>query len=268
MSHQMRPRSRNRPASGPSKWLAVTEIPRAIAEAGLFTAWLPTMLAFAARGDGHPVLVIPGMLANDASTAPLRGALESLGYDARGWGLGRNYGTRVAGADGEHLLGLIAKIHRETGKRVSLVGWSLGGILARLAAHRAPNRIRQVITLGSPFAARANESPASRVYETVSGTRLGDAAPRAIMAELRKPLRTPFTAIYSKADGVCAWQGCIARESSKSENIEVLGSHCGMGTNSMVFHVLADRLAQAEGAWTPFRAAGALTWIFPSQRAV
>lgn len=267
MSLQMPARSRNRPASGPSKWLAVTEIPRAIAEAGLFTAWLPTLLTLAPRGDGHPLLVIPGMLANDASTAPLRGALESLGYDARGWGLGRNYGTRVAGADGEHLLALIAKIHCETGRRVSLVGWSLGGILARLAAHRAPDRLRQVITLGSPFAAKANNSSASRVYETVSGTRLDDPAPRAMMAELRKPLRTPFTAIYSKSDGICAWRGCVARASSKSENIEVLGSHCGLGANPMVFHVLADRLAQAEGTWAPFRAAGALTWLFPSQRA-
>ncbi len=264
MTLQTIARPRRRPVAPPSKWLAATELPRAIAEAGLFAAWLPTLLAFASRGDGHPVLVLPGMLASDVSTAPLRAALETLNYDARGWGLGRNYGTRVAGDDGEHLLALIDSIHRETGKKLSLVGWSLGGILARLAARRVPQQLRQVVTLGSPFAARPSESHASRIYEAVSGTRLGDPAPRAMMDELRRALSVPSTAIYSRADGICAWQGCKTRASAKAENIEVLGSHCGLGANPMVFHALADRLAQPEGEWMPFKASRISAWIFPS----
>lgn len=264
MTLQSTARPSRRPVAPPSKWLAATELPRAIAEAGLFTACLPTLWAFAPRGDGHPVLVLPGMLANDSSTAPLRAALEVLSYDARGWGLGRNYGTRAAGDDGEHLLALIDTIYHATGRKLSLVGWSLGGILARLAARRVPHQIRQVVTLGSPFAARPSENHGSRVYEAVSGTRLGDPAPRAMIDELRRALGVPSTAIYSKADGICAWQGCRTRVSSRAENIEVLGSHCGLGANPMVFHALADRLAQPEGEWKPFKARGLSAWIFPS----
>lgn len=167
----------------PSKLLAVTELPRALADAGLFAAWLPKLLAFSPRGDGHPVLVVPGMLAGDLSTAPLRGALESLGYDVLGWGLGRNLGSPAAGAHGEHLLALIDRIHARTGKRVSIIGWRLGGILARIAARRRPAKIRQVITLGAPFGSNPKATNAWPVYEAVSGTRLHDPAPQAIGAK-------------------------------------------------------------------------------------
>lgn len=262
MSQQTAP-SRRRTAP-PSNWLAATELPRAITEAGFFAAWLPTLLAVAARGDGHPVLVIPGMLASDASTAPLRGGLEALGYDVQGWGLGRNLGTRVAGANGEHLLKQIDEIYERTGKRVSVVGWSLGGILARLAARRRPNKIRQVITLGSPYGSNPRSTNAWKAYEAVSGTRLHDPAPRAIMAELRLALAVPLTAIYSRADGICAWQGCRSRPTKRSENIEVFGSHCGLGANPMVFYAIADRLAQAENEWAPFSPQGLAGWLFPT----
>lgn len=256
-------RSRRRPILPPSKWLAATELHRAVAEAGLFAAWLPTLLAFAPRGDGHPVVILPGMLASDASTAPLRAALKALGHDVRGWGLGRNLGTRAIGGNGEKLMELVDGVFEETGRTVSLVGWSLGGVLARIAARRAPDRIRQVITLGSPFASNPDATNAWRIYEAVSGTRLRDPAPRALREEMRQPLDVPFTAIYSKADGICAWQGCTAPASAASENIEVLGSHCGLGANPLVLHAVADRLAQGEGEWMPFRP-GCAAWIFPT----
>lgn len=263
MIQQTSARSRSRPLEPPSKWLAAAELPRAVTEVGLFAAALPTLLAFAPRGDGHPVLVLPGMLAGDASTALLRGALRQLGYDARGWGLGRNFGTRVVGNDGKNLLALVEAIFEGTGRRVSLVGWSLGGILARLVAQRQPELVRQVITLGSPIADDPLATNAWRIYEAVSGTRVDDAATRAFMLEVGRPLRVPSAAIFSKADGICAWQGCVAKPSACSENIEVRGSHCGLGANPLVLYAVADRLAQEEGKWKPFAALSAASWLFP-----
>src|SRR5260370_28095154 len=136
-------------AAGASAALFLTEPVRAAADlAGLLVAapWLAT----APRGDGHGVLVLPGLLASDASTLPLRGFLSWLGYDVRGWNLGRNEGPTE-----EVLAGLPRALlahARRTGRPVSVIGWSLGGIYARELARRQPKHVRRVITLGSPFA--------------------------------------------------------------------------------------------------------------------
>lgn len=256
-----RPRASNAP---PSKWLAATELPRAVADAGLFAAALPTLLAFAPRGDGHPVLVLPGFLAGDASTAPLRRTLNALGYDARGWGLGANIGPRSVGSDGQLLVDLIEDIFMSTGRKPSLVGWSLGGVLARIAAVGAPERVRQVITLGSPFAGSPKSTNAWRLYEKVSGAPIGGTQQDAMMADAKGPSPVPSSAIYSRDDGICAWRSCRSPRSRRAENIEVHGSHCGLGVNTSVLYAVADRLAQAEGEWSPFRPRGLAAWMFPS----
>lgn len=254
------------PTDPPSLWLAATELPRAVADASLFAAWLPTLLAVAPRGDGHPVLVLPGLLASDASTKPLRAALKLLGHDVHGWGLGRNSGTRAVGSGAEKLIARIEAIADRSGQKVSLVGWSLGGVLARIAAQHGPEHIRQVIALGSPVAAEPTATRAWRLYEAASGTRLRDPVQHRLRKAVRQPLDVPFTAIYSKGDGICAWQGCTVPTASRSENIEVLGSHCGLGTNPLVFHAVADRLGQREDEWAPFQA-GRADWLFPSASA-
>jgi pimeloyl-ACP methyl ester carboxylesterase len=250
--------------SPPSAWLAATELPRAIAEAGLFTAMLPQLLACAPRGDGHPVLVIPGFLAGDKSTAPLRRGLRHLGYEVRGWGLGRNVGPRSAGSDGGKLTQRIAELHEQTGRTVSLVGWSLGGVLARITAAKEPAGVRQVITLGSPFAGSPRATNAWRLYEKVSGAPLGSAGQDALMRTARRSLAVPSTAIFSRADGICAWEICRGASSALSENIEVHGSHCGLGANPSVFLAIADRLAQRETSWAPFEPQALTGWMFPS----
>ena len=134
----------------PSALLALTELPRALVELGALP-WAVPLLATAPRGDGHPVLVLPGFVTSDRSTTILRGFLNGQGYDAHAWELGRNLGPKAIGHQGEKLIARILEVHQATGKKVSLVGWSLGGVMARLVAKRIPHAVRQVITLGSPF---------------------------------------------------------------------------------------------------------------------
>lgn len=255
--------STTRTLNPPSKWLAAAELPRAIAETGMFAAALPTLMAVLPRGDAHPVLVLPGLLASDSSTAPLRAALQGLGYDARGWSLGRNLGERAAGREGAKLISTVERIADETGRRVSLIGWSLGGIFARLVAARRPRAIRQLITLGSPFAGSPKSTNAWRIFERFSGERAENARTKAIMREIGGPPAIPSTAIYSRTDGICAWQNCRDEDSPQTESVEDPGSHCGLGMNPIVLHAIADRLAQPEGRWKPFKPHGLATWFYP-----
>ena len=146
----------------PSPLLALTELPRALAELGtlpLASGWLAT----APRGDGHPVLVLPGFIASDTSTAILRRYLKRMGYDAHAWELGRNLGPKAIGREGEKLVARLRAIHELTGQKVSLVGWSLGGVMARLVARRAPEAVRQVISLG--FAVHRQSARDQRVAD-------------------------------------------------------------------------------------------------------
>lgn len=247
----------------PPAWLALLELPRAVAELGLFAATLPQLLAAAARGEGQPVLVLPGLLASDRSTAPLRNVLRNLGFDARGWGLGRNRGPRAIGRHGERLVAAVEALSSESGRKVSLVGWSLGGVIARIVAYRRPDLVRQVVTLGSPFAGGPASTNAGSIYELASGTRADDRANRAMMKDMRLPSAVPSSAIFSRGDGICAWQICRETPARRRESIEVRGSHCGLGVNPAVLYAVADRLAQPEGKWAPFAPRGLAALGFP-----
>lgn len=200
--------------------LLALEAPRAMLEAGSLGPALP-WLAGAPRGDGHAVLVLPGFMASDVSTRVLRGFLRERGYTPHGWQLGRNRGPRGVLLDAlRRRLELLS-----AGGRVSLVGWSLGGVFARELAKALPGRVRSVITLGSPFAARAESRPAPPV---------------------------PTSAIYSKSDGIVPWRACRELPSAHTENIELVGSHCGLGFHPLALLAIADRLAQPEHHWKPF----------------
>jgi pimeloyl-ACP methyl ester carboxylesterase len=151
-------------AEGPSAGLLLTEPPRGLADLAVLLVAAPGLLA-APRGDGHGVLIFPGLLAHDPSTGPRRGFLRWLGYDARGWDLGRNYGPTEAVLAG--LPRALLRHAERTGRPVSLIGWSLGGIYAREVARRHPGQVRQVITLGSPYALthhRRNGNAAAHRY--------------------------------------------------------------------------------------------------------
>jgi pimeloyl-ACP methyl ester carboxylesterase len=209
------------------------------------------------RGDGHRVLVLPGLAANDLTTLPLRTFLKDRGHDPRPWGLGANLGPRPGVMDAlrERLRGL----HAIDGRKVSLVGWSLGGVYARELAKELPDLVRCVVTLGAPFAGPAQATNASWLYERVSG----QAAPDAQMqAALRAAPPVPTTSIYSRTDGIVAWQCSLNPRGPLCENIEVPASHIGLGLNPMALVAIADRLAQDPRRWRPFDAGGLRRWFF------
>ena len=151
----------------PSRTLMFLE-GRAISELGAFLGALP-LLSLAPKGDGHPVLVLPGLVASDTSTRPLRSFLKSRGYAVSGWRQGRNLGLRQGVQHA--MVDLVQELNDTHGRKVSLVGWSLGGLYARQLAKMMPDRVRSVITLGSPFAAGPKATNAWRVYEMASGRR-------------------------------------------------------------------------------------------------
>ncbi|WP_299329128.1 alpha/beta hydrolase [Parasphingopyxis sp.] len=222
------------------------------------------LLYSAPRGDGHPVMVLPGFMTSDRSTRILRRYLTRLGYDTYRWDLGRNLGPRAVGVDGEHLIDKLDQIYAATGQKVSLVGWSLGGSMSAQLGQRAPDKVRQVITLGSPLRGRAQSTTVWRVYEAATGERVSSDKVREQMAEISAAPKVPTTAVYSKADGVVPWQNCRVTESDHSENLRVYGSHCGLGVNGTVLYLIANRLAQPADEWEPFEAKGIEHAIFPS----
>src|SRR5260370_9629324 len=158
----------------PSKALMLLE-GRALHEFGAFLGALP-LLSLAPRGDGHPVLVLRGLVASDLSTGPLRSFLKNRGYVTHGWGLGRNYGLREGVQHA--MIGLVRELSDEYGGKISLIGWSLGGLYARQLAKQMPDRVRSVITLGSPFASHPKATNAWRIYEIASGHRAAEEDPR------------------------------------------------------------------------------------------
>jgi pimeloyl-ACP methyl ester carboxylesterase len=205
------------------------------------------LLNLAAKGDGHPVLVFPGLTAGDVTTRPLRGYLERLGYASYGWLQGINLGPRQEVI--ARCRARVIELRRAHKRRVSLIGWSLGGVYAREVAKEVPDDVRLVVTLGSPFTGHPKATNAWRLYEFLAGHKIG--APE-IHEPLREPPPVPTTSIYSRSDGVVAWQCSLEREGPRTESIEVEASHLGMGLNPFVFYAIADRLAQPENAWKPF----------------
>ena len=212
----------------------------------------------APRGDGHAVIVYPGLLASDFSTRPLRRLLQTLGHDARGWGQGRNNGARSGILD--QALQNVHDVRAATGRKVSLVGWSLGGLYARELAKMAPEAVRVVVTLGSPFTGPRDASNARRTYEWLQRGR-PQSAHR--YEDLRTPPPVPTTSIYTRTDGIVAWQCSVETPGPMAENIEVQASHVGLGVNPLALYALADRLAQPEGAWRPFDRSGARRRLYP-----
>src|ERR1700749_18312 len=247
--------------SPPSRTLMFLE-GRAIHELGAFLGALP-LLSLAPRGDGHPVLVLPGLIASDVSTRPLRTFLRNKGYAVSGWRQGRNLGLRPGVQ--HDLTDLLEEMNDTHDRKVSMVGWSLGGLYARQLAKMMPERVRSVITLGSPFAGSPHSTNAWRVYEMASGRRADEEDAR-FGGSLSVAPPVPTTAIFSRTDGICAWQGCMEKSSAQAESIEVESSHCGMGHHPAVVYAVADRLAQAEGQWKPFDRSGWGRLVLPDPK--
>jgi pimeloyl-ACP methyl ester carboxylesterase len=209
------------------------------------------------RGDGHPILVFPGLGAADFTTWPLRHFLEGRGYKTYPWQQGFNFGPREGVLEGcLEQAKAIFDMHRQP---VSLIGWSLGGIYAREVAKELPEQTRCVITLGTPFTGNPRATNAWRFYELVSGQSVQD--PK-VIAQVRRPPPVPTTSIYSKTDGIVAWRCSVNEVGPMAENIGLHASHVGMGMNPIALYAIADRLAQDPKHWKPFEAAGARRWFF------
>ena len=250
--------------SPPSDFLALAEAPRALMELASFVALRPAM-SFLPRGDGHPVLVLPGFLASDTSTAPMRDLLAGLGYEVVGWELGRN--VQINNDRIKAMSDCLLQLHARSGRKVSIIGWSLGGLLARELAKLHPHAVRQVISLGSPLSSDPGISKVRALFEALNGP--ADKLRRTTrLRDIDTPPPVPSTSVYTRTDGVVAWRGSLQPEGPKRENIEVHASHIGLGVNPTVMWVLADRLAQKEGEWHPFRATGCASWLFPLKRSI
>lgn len=227
--------------------LAASEIPRAAREMGSFLAARRGLLG-GGRGDGRPVLVMPGFIGSDGSTLALRRLLRRLDYHVHAWRLGRNWGPtdRIIDGLGERVRVLL----EHHGQPLTLIGHSLGGVYAREIARAAPEAVRQVITLGSPVmrppGTQSAATPLFRALSPMHSDRVRETDPDRIS----QPIPVPLTAIVTKSDGVVPWRMCIPAAGDRVECVVVRGSHSGLIHNPAAIAVILDRLAQKE--WEPF----------------
>jgi len=202
------------------------------------------------QGDGHPVLVIPGFMGSNTSTFRLRKFIKRLGYLPYDWGLGRNYADME---DVEQLMELVDKIYEKHNEKITLIGWSLGGVYAREMAKNRADKIRQVITLGAPFAGITAPNNAAWLFKVMKGKAV-EALDVEWLRGLEEPAPVPTTATFSKEDGVVSWKVCREKkEDDWHQNVEVKGSHMGLANNASVWFLIADRLQYGQDNWQHFQ---------------
>lgn len=226
------------------EWLVLMEV-------AMLPAALP-LLAAAPRGEDHPVLILPGFFAGDWSTLPLRLYLDWLGYHTYPWDMGQNMGPNLRVATG--LYDLVDRIYEKHQRKITIVGWSLGGAFARMIAQKRPNKVRQIITMGSPI------KHIDATWATPFVRWMADGIDQELVSLVERPLPVPGTAIYSRGDGIVDYRCCLQEEGPFTENIEVPGQHMGYGFRPTTMLILADRLAQPEDDWQPYQPSG-LGWF-------
>ncbi len=248
-----------RPDARPPSRLMMLAEGRAVLELASFYALRPALRLLPA-GDGHPVLVLPGFMASNSSTKPMRALLTDLGYDVHGWELGRN--VRIDSSRVAAMADQLKRIYTATGRKVSIVGWSLGGVFARELAKMHPEAVRGVITLGSPISDDRNHTNARRLFEMLNGKE-PEPMRQGQFTGLGKAPPVPTTSILTKTDGIVHWRGSVQEAGGQTENIQVYASHVGLGVNPSVMVAIADRLSKKDGAWTPFVVPLIHKWMFP-----
>ena len=234
----------------PPLWKLLFEV-RALGELAAYIATIPLHTLFP-KGDGHNVMVMPGLGAGDFTTLPLRKFLQRLGYNAHGWGLGNNTGDHYRVID--EMPAMVERLYAEGGhEKISIIGWSLGGIYAREVARRVPHSVRQVITLGSPFSGIYEPNNARWLYKQLNGSLPEETDPE-LTKDILIPPPVPVTAVYSKGDGVVPWQYCMERQASAPnvQNVCVPASHSGFGHNPIALWCVADRLMRVQNQQQPF----------------
>jgi pimeloyl-ACP methyl ester carboxylesterase len=224
---------------GPPSRLALLGEARVALEWAAMRVSLPLLRRSAPRGDGGPVLVAPGFAADDSWTASLRRFLRSIGYDARGWGLGRNHGRVPA------LIPLLVEqtrsVAEEAGRPVRLVGWSLGGYLVREVARERPGLVDRLVSLGAPVVGGPKYTASAPMYAK-KGYDL-DSIEEGVDEREAVPIRVPVDAIYSRSDGIVAWQACVDRRNPDVRHHEVRSSHLGLVASPSVYRLVAELLA-------------------------
>ncbi|PKH42098.1 Alpha/beta hydrolase family protein [Nocardioides alpinus] len=228
--------SLGRPSGPPHTRTALGEV-RAALDAARLVGATPRLVS-APRGDGHLVVDIPGWKAPEISGAPLRYYLRRLGYDARGWGFGTNTGS--VRRDIERLAAQVVELVEEKGAPASLVGWSLGGVIAREVARRHPDAVDRVITYGTPVGGPMHTTVA-RAYNRGPDN---DGHRESRRLDESNPIRVPLTIMFSRQDGIVSWQACLDHSSPMAEHVEISSTHLGMGFDPDVWAIVADRLAR------------------------
>jgi pimeloyl-ACP methyl ester carboxylesterase len=231
----------------PSACLALTEVHRTVVDM-ISLRMSRKALSKVPSGDGHGVMVLPGFMGDDGYNSAFRRFLSKRNYAVQGWGLGRNLGPR----DGvlEAMSDNLEDLYDESGGPVSLVGHSLGGIYARELARSMPDKVRQVISLGSPFGeGRVEASYPGRLFAAMNP--MDELPLDQDLLSVAPPV--PTTAVYSHGDGIVNWRTAVQHKGhEQTQNIRIRGSHCGMTLNPTVWFLVAERLAQSEGDWKPF----------------
>lgn len=216
------------------EWRSALQVPRLVLRA-------PELLT-APRGDGAPTMVIPGWRAPEASMAPLRAYLRWLGHDARYWGFGTNQG--LPERDSRRLAAVVARLADAAGRGVALVGWSLGGTVARETARIAPDAVTRVVTYGTPAVGGPRHTVGARTLGDQETTRIADLVDR---LDAETPIPVPITAIFTRRDSVVNWTACIDRRSPDVRHVEVTSTHLSLGVDPDVWSTVAQALSAAPG---------------------
>jgi pimeloyl-ACP methyl ester carboxylesterase len=239
-------------ATPPALGYAIAELPRALFE---LVCLLPAhpFLKRAPRGDGHPVITLPGYRSDDTAMLAMRRYLARWGYAPYPWGLGANLGIGSQRIDYEkRMLEKLENVTEKHGERATLIGWSQGGVIAREVAKQRPDLVRQLIVLGSPLADAPEATTVFRIFKKTSSEEITNEL-MSMMREVASPLpNLRCICIYSNSDGIVSADIAQDLVSPNVENIRVTSSHLGMVVNPMVLFIIADRLSQPEDDWRPF----------------
>jgi len=233
----------------PTPLMMLSEL-RSVFELGMFLAAYPLLRFSPPKGDGHPIMVLPGFMTGDITTIPLRHFLNNLNYQAYPWNMGPNLADQQVEMP---LMKRVIRLAKRHNQKVSLIGWSLGGVYAREIARVIPDYVRQVITLASPFAGIDKPNNAVWIYQLIKGGASKSDITPDLLDRIKRPVPVPTTAIYSKYDGIVSWQHCAEQtETDITQNIEVECSHAGFGHHPAVLLCIAEILAQPMNNWQKF----------------
>ena len=243
----------------PSLWLMAAEFPRWAGEVGLNRA-MTSLLPRRNLGQGRPVLVVPGIGANDGMTKRLRDHLRANGFHVHGWRLGRNKGLTNDILNG--LSDRLLDLHERHDQPVSLVGWSFGGLLCRWLAHEHTDKVRHVVCLGAPWRPEGERTRVTGLFKNFAKVFGVSEGALDTLEQLRQPLPVPTTAIFSRSDGLLHWSSCTV-DGPDTENIAVHSSHVGLVSSPLVLAALTDRLAHIDSAsHAPFSWRGCVQRMF------